>query len=347
MDPISQAVIGAAAAALVCKPQQRRRALLLGALAGMAPDLDILIRSSQDPLMALEYHRHFTHSLFFIPIGGWLCAVFFWWLWPNLQRKQSFAEVYRYCLLGWGTHGLLDAFTSYGTQLWWPFASTRVAWDWIAVIDPTFTLPAILLLLVAALNQRATGVIAAVCWMSGYLSLGAWQHSRAMATAEAFFHAAGQAPARLEAKPTLGNLVAWRILIAEGDQVQVALVRTPWLDKPWVIAGDRLPAWQARDSLALPPHYQADIARFAHFSHNWLVRLPTSAEGHWRLGDARYAYDPLSLKPLWGLAFDPAGLHPLRFEKAPKPQHIGERLWHLWWAQTPEDYSAWQEPASR
>jgi len=36
---------------------------MLGFLSGMAPDLDILIRSSTDPLLSLEYHRQFTHFL--------------------------------------------------------------------------------------------------------------------------------------------------------------------------------------------------------------------------------------------------------------------------------------------
>jgi len=45
------------------------KACVIGALAGMAPDLDILIRSSSDPLLKLEFHRHFSHSLFFIPVG--------------------------------------------------------------------------------------------------------------------------------------------------------------------------------------------------------------------------------------------------------------------------------------
>ena len=71
MDPISQGAIGAVL------PQalgQKKLGLigLIGFLSGLAPDLDILIRSTKRSLLALEYHRQFTHSLFFIPIGGWI-----------------------------------------------------------------------------------------------------------------------------------------------------------------------------------------------------------------------------------------------------------------------------------
>ena len=65
MDPFSQAAIGAAAAQSASAAKTARQALVIGAVAGMAPDLDVLIQSSTDPLLALEYHRQFTHSLLF------------------------------------------------------------------------------------------------------------------------------------------------------------------------------------------------------------------------------------------------------------------------------------------
>ncbi|MDC3283047.1 metal-dependent hydrolase, partial [Planctomycetota bacterium] len=70
MDPLSQAVVGAVVAGCVAKPQTIKPALMLGAIAGMAPDLDVFIRDPQDPLLFLEYHRQFTHALAFIPVGA-------------------------------------------------------------------------------------------------------------------------------------------------------------------------------------------------------------------------------------------------------------------------------------
>ena len=75
MDPLSQGVIGAIAAQSHSKPANLGKAALIGAIAGMAADLDILIRSTTDPLLSLQYHRHFTHALAFIPIGGLLCSL--------------------------------------------------------------------------------------------------------------------------------------------------------------------------------------------------------------------------------------------------------------------------------
>ena len=101
LDPVSQGVLGAAAAQAIAKPRQVATAGLLGALSGMAPDLDVLIRSSVDPLLFLEFHRQFTHSLVFIPIGAALCAAV---LFPFVRRRCRAREVYLYCVIGYATH---------------------------------------------------------------------------------------------------------------------------------------------------------------------------------------------------------------------------------------------------
>ena len=75
MDPLTQGTLGAALPVAVAPRREAAVAAGLGCLAGMAPDLDVLIRSAEDPLLFLEYHRHFTHALVFIPIGGLLCAL--------------------------------------------------------------------------------------------------------------------------------------------------------------------------------------------------------------------------------------------------------------------------------
>ena len=46
------------------------------------------------------------------------------------------------------THVLLDALTSYGTQLFWPLTSAPVAISSIFIIDPLYTLPLLLAVIV-------------------------------------------------------------------------------------------------------------------------------------------------------------------------------------------------------
>lgn len=134
MDPLTQGALGAALPQATANRRQVVAAGLLGFLSGMAPDLDVLIRSAQDPLLFLEYHRQFTHALAFIPIGGLLCALV---LHPLIGRRAGlrFRFSYLFCTLGYGTHGLLDACTTYGTLLLWPFSNERIAWHGISIID--------------------------------------------------------------------------------------------------------------------------------------------------------------------------------------------------------------------
>ena len=72
MDPISQGTVGALAAQASSQDRNIAKITLVGCLAGLAPDLDVLIQSHEDPILFLEYHRQFSHSLIFIPFGSFL-----------------------------------------------------------------------------------------------------------------------------------------------------------------------------------------------------------------------------------------------------------------------------------
>ena len=68
MDPISQGTVGAAFAQSTASKNNIIRIGFIGFLAALAPDLDVLIRSSDDPILFLKYHRQFSHSLFFLSL---------------------------------------------------------------------------------------------------------------------------------------------------------------------------------------------------------------------------------------------------------------------------------------
>ncbi len=52
------------------------------------------------------------------------------------------------------THPILDSFTAYGTQLFQPFSNYRVAFNNISVVDPFYTLPFLICLIIAAFITR-------------------------------------------------------------------------------------------------------------------------------------------------------------------------------------------------
>ena len=77
MDPVSQGAFGAIFAQTISNKKKLIAGSILGCLAGLAPDLDVLIRSNSDPLLKLEFHRQFTHSIIFMPFGGLICCLLY------------------------------------------------------------------------------------------------------------------------------------------------------------------------------------------------------------------------------------------------------------------------------
>jgi inner membrane protein len=301
MDPISQGALGAA---LSQSAVSRRRVILaglLGLFGGVAPDLDVLIRSAQDPLLFLEYHRQFTHALVFIPVGALLCAAV---AHGFVRRRLRFRETWLYCGLGYATHGLLDACTSYGTQLLWPFSDARIAWNHIAVIDPLFTLPLLLLVVAAALRRQPRFAAYGLVWAVLYISLGAVQSGRVAAEARALAQTRGHDPQMLTVKPSFGNILVWKSIYAVEGYFHVDAIRAGRTVMIW--PGTRILQLERNRDLPWldPASRQArDLERFRWFSAGYLAR---SADDRHTVVDIRYSMLPDQIDALWGIRLDPA-----------------------------------------
>ncbi|MGE0625507.1 MAG: metal-dependent hydrolase [Pseudomonadales bacterium] len=300
MDPVTQATLGSALSQTAADGRRLRGYALAGAFAGLAPDADILIRSATDPLLYLEFHRQFSHSLIFIPVGAVVCALL---LHPFLRRRLRLRETALACLLGYGSHGLLDACTSYGTQLLWPFSDFRVAWNWISVFDPLFSVPLLVLAVLGGITRHRRFAAAGLGWVLVYLGLGAVQHERAMAAAQALAAERGQVPTRLVVKPGFANLLVWKSLYEADGHIHVDGIRAGV--QVGVCEGDRVEVLDpARDLTWLEPNSQQaqDLDRFAWYSDGWLALDP---ETPFYVVDVRYAALPNRIDALWGLVLDP------------------------------------------
>lgn len=325
MDPITQGLLGAAATQVVLGDRLGRRAWLYGAIGGMAADLDILIRSDDDPLMALKYHRHFTHSLSFIPIGGVLSALPFMVSKRDRARKALVAAG---TTVGYATHALLDAFTSYGTMLWWPFSSARVAWSWIAIIDPIFTGALAFGVIVSARRRNARPAAFALLFAALYLAWGGLQHHRALGAAEALAQERGHEPTRMEAFPTSASNVVWRTLYETGDTIYVDEARTPWFAETQSRAGGSVPHLEADDlgsEIRSDPDAVAAFETFAWFADRWVARSPGDPE---QIGDLRYGLKIAGLRSMWGIALEPGNDPPVsRWQERPDVSEALSRRW--------------------
>ena len=76
MDSLTQIVLGASVAEATLGKKIGNKAIVLGAIAGTIPDLDIVTRFFVDDLTASVMHRGFSHSLIFpfvaAPILAWI-----------------------------------------------------------------------------------------------------------------------------------------------------------------------------------------------------------------------------------------------------------------------------------
>src|SRR5690554_5069020 len=151
MDSITQAVLGASVQGALLGRWQGRKALLYGAALGTLPDLDVVIDYG-DAVADMTYHRGFSHSLLVTAAVSLLLA----WLVRRYRPHPGYSAM-RLWLCIWlvlTTHVLLDAFTTYGTQLFWPLTTPPVNISSIFIIDPVYTLP----LLLAVLGGLAIGL---------------------------------------------------------------------------------------------------------------------------------------------------------------------------------------------
>jgi inner membrane protein len=301
MDPISQGVVGAVWAASLAPKHKLKPTLVAGALASMAADLDVFISSGTDPLLFLEYHRQFTHSLVFAPVGALIIALC---LWPILKRQLKPLELVFACFLGYLSHGLLDACTTYGTQLFWPFSNERVAWHLISIIDPIFTLP---LLVVIAFSARAKQAAVwpkiGLFWIFAYLAVGETQRQRAEAVGFETAEERGHTPTRLEAKPGFGQLLLWKTVYEYEGYFFVDGVRTGLKTK--VYPGANIKKIDQRwANEHLPPKSQilADFTRFQWFSNDYLALDPNQPN---TIIDVRYSMNVNEIAPLWSIQYKP------------------------------------------
>lgn len=160
MDSFTQIVLGAAVGEAALGKKVGNRALLYGAIAGTIPDLDILSGFFVDTVTALEIHRGVTHSLVFAVFGG----IFFGWLVSLWEKKVNWKQWSWLFFLAFITHSWLDAHTSWGTQIFWPFGY-QVSFRNIFVIDPLYTIPFAIFLLLAWISPVGSSKRARYNWL--------------------------------------------------------------------------------------------------------------------------------------------------------------------------------------
>ncbi len=219
MDSVTQIALGAAIGELVLGRKVGWRAALAGGICGTLPDLDVFIPLG-DPVSDFTYHRGASHSLFVLSLAAPVIA-------EAIIRFQKRAREHR---LAWHllvfavliTHPLLDSFTVYGTQIFWPIDPTPVGWATIFIIDPAYTLP-LLVGVLCALAMRRTKPAGhrmnslGLVLSSAYLAWTVMAKQQAIEAAERGLERAGIENAKV--MPIAGPFTSlfWRVVAVDGD----------------------------------------------------------------------------------------------------------------------------------
>lgn len=300
MDPFTHGLVGAATASATAS-SARRAAACSGFVAALLADLDVLLTRTDDPLYQLEYHRQFSHSFLFIPLGALIATLLLWW---PMRNKLSLQRLYLACFSGYATAGLLDACTSYGTQLLWPFSEVRIAWNLTPVVEPFITFGLLVLVGLFFVRKKALWAWLALGWLTVLLAHGAYRQNQALRAAQGLWESRGHEVSRFVVKPTLGNQLLWRVTYLHDDLVYTDAVRTGLWSPVAVLKGESMPLVRVEEDFAsLRGTTLFDsLVRFSRLSEGFLVLHPDIPNV---IGDARYAMLPTSLSPLWGLEFDP------------------------------------------
>ncbi len=337
MDSLTQIVLGASVAAAIVPAAHRRAALAAGAVLGTLPDLDgiPIALMTDDPVLRMTLHRGFTHSLLVLP----LIAAAIWWLFKRFGKgrvAESPVHWFWAIALALITHPLLDAFTVYGTQLWWPLAPPPAMWSSVFIIDPLYTIWLLIGVLVAAFagpRLIAGRLIAAGLVLStAYLGWSLVAKTLVNREADRALVAMGLHDAPRFSVPMPANTVLWRV-VAMTDDGYVEGFRSLAADRgPMRFTAYPSDVAALRENAGLP-----SVQRLAWFNHGFMGA--TVVDGTLQLSDLR-----MGNEPDYFFRFNVAqrtgdGWQSIPPTQAPMARDIAS-TWNATWARM------WHEPAS-
>jgi len=305
MDSITHLFLGGAIVAAIVPARHRRTALLAGAALNTLPDLDVFpLALCDDPIVRMTWHRGATHSWLVLPFVAWT-------IWAFLRSRggrvaESPTRWWWAIFLCLMAHPLIDAFTVYGTQLFWPLPMPPLMWSSLFIIDPLFTLPWLLACVVAwfarerILAQRA--LLAGITLGVAYVGWSLLAKSLVERAARPALAALGLRDAPSFSVPMPFNTLLWRVVamtpdgFVEGERSLVAdhgpmVFRAHASDTQALDAVGRLPAvvrvlWfnhhfakaQARDGVLV----LSDLRMGSEPDYSFRFAVATGEGGRWQ-----------------------------------------------------------------
>ncbi|MFN5325218.1 MAG: metal-dependent hydrolase [Bacteroidota bacterium] len=212
MDTLTHIVAGAAVGELLLGKKVGKKAMLWGALAGNAPDVDAFMNFFVSDLDSLILHRGITHSVFVAAVVGPLLG---WLLYNFYGRLHLFGWMMLFTINIW-FHEFLDTCTMYGTALLLPFSDYRFAFNNIFVVDPLYTIPLLitvmaLLILPKNATSRRKWNLAGIFISSIYMASTFFSQSLAKQSLQLSLQDKDDVNYETVVVPTLFNTLLWNV----------------------------------------------------------------------------------------------------------------------------------------
>lgn len=226
MDSLTQIALGAAFGEATIGHKNGKKGAIWGAVLGTLPDLDIVANFFLDPVDALAAHRAFSHSLVVALVLSPVIAFLLRRL--HIKDKATRKEWTLMVFLVWSTHIFVDLLTVYGTQIFWPLSRHPYGIDSIFIIDPVYTLPlalGVILALRAKVGSRKRFRINAYFLVLSTLYL-TWGMSAKLFVHSAFKQGLASKGLKTEevmTAPTPFNTILWQGLALESDTLYAGL----------------------------------------------------------------------------------------------------------------------------
>jgi inner membrane protein len=219
MDSVTQVLLGASIGVAV---MGRRTALwksaLWGGVAGLLPDLDVLLDHG-DPILNMIRHRAESHALLLLTLFAFPMA----WAVSRLHRQpQLYGRWWWALMLALVTHPLLDLMTIYGTQVFQPFSDEAYGLGSMFIVDPVYSLP-LLAGVVAALRVKTVGRALAIngwalAFSTAYLAWSALAQWGVTQHARQSLQAQGLPSQQLLVTPAPLSTLVWRVVALDGER---------------------------------------------------------------------------------------------------------------------------------
>ena len=365
MEPVTQALLGAATAELVAGRKLRGRALGWGAAIGMSPDLDVLLGGLHNGYGEWLYHRGTTHSLWFGfvmgPVLGWVL-----WRWRDGGTGDTLPAWIKLAIVALVTHPLLDGFTPYGTQFFAPFIRDRFAWNGVAIVDPFYSVVLGAGVLCAALRnfseaKRRRALVVCLLLSTSYLLAGLvvnrWVEldlrdalAEDMRAAQGLREGEEAEVERVRAYPTIFQPWLRSFVVRTPNRVFVGL-------HSWMEAG--CPAWQVyerplptRTIEAVTSSWEGELLSwFADGDTATFLHSEPGGLTHVRIEDVRYSWASPNARGMWGLearvngdAEIVGGIH--RISRISPSTGDFTRIGRLLRGRLPDAEDGWQRPSN-